>query len=331
MIRAAIAMSGFLLRLVVLWKPRSIKPMNVQRIIGLKPWLPGFLGRSPWWTEPIRAERLAAVRIGAGALLLVDILGMYVPRAGDFLGADSLGSPEVFAGRLSTGWQWSLMAGIADQGLWRVTLAVWALAAACLLVGIFPRLAAGVAWALALSVQNTNLYMHNAGDNVRNILLLYLLLTPCGAAWSVARWWERRTTGDDRPAYIHPWPVRLLLVQMMAIYLVNGLYKFSGEAWRSGEIMHQVLANVQFTRFSYEQLPLVPGAIAAMTWSTLVWELGFPLLLTLGMFPFYMLCLYLPFVPWEKWLRGTSFGGATLFIPRHARINLQAPGVDAAG
>ncbi len=329
--------------------------MNEPRIVGLKPWLPGFLGRSSWWTEPIRAERLAAVRIGTGALLLVDILWMYVPRAGDFLGAGSLGSPEVFAGRLSTGWQWSLLAGIADQGTWRVALAVWAVAAACLLVGIFPRLAAGVAWALALSVQNTNLYLHNAGDNVRHILLLYLLFTPCGAAWSVARWWERRATGDDRPAYIYPWPVRLLLVQMMAIYWVNGLYKFSGEEWRSGEIMHQVLANVQITRFSYEQLPLVPGAIAAMTWSTLVWELGFPMfvlipklrapalwigvsfhlgtavLLTLGMFPFYMLCLYLPFVPWEKWRPGAPLVGAALFVPRHARVNLQAPGVDPAG
>jgi hypothetical protein len=212
-----------------------------------------------------------------------------------------------------------------------------------------------VAWALALSIQNTNLYLHNAGDNVRLILLFYLMLSPCGAAWSVARWWERRTSGDDRPGYIHPWPVRLLLLQMMAIYLVNGLYKFGGEAWRSGEIMHQVLANVQWTRFSYEQLPLAPGAIAAMTWSTLVWELGFPIfvmtpklraptlwigvlfhlgtavLLKLGMFPFYMLCLYLPFVAWEKWSPGTILRGAALFVTRHARINLQAPGVDAAG
>jgi hypothetical protein len=40
----------------------------------------------------------------------------------------------VFAGRLSYGWRWSLLAGISDQGLLVTALAVWA-AAAALLVG----------------------------------------------------------------------------------------------------------------------------------------------------------------------------------------------------
>jgi hypothetical protein len=121
-----------------------------------------------------------------------------------------------------------------------------------------------------------------------------------------------------------------------------------------------VLANVLWTRFSYEQLPLLPGAVAIMTWSTLVWELAFPalmlvpklraptlwigvlfhlgtaVLLTLGPFPLYMLCLYLPFVPWETivpWqgARERASAAASLLVPRHAGIDLQAPGVNAAG
>jgi hypothetical protein len=91
--------------------------------------------------------------------------------------------------------------------------------------------------------------------------------------------------------------------------------------------MHYVLANVMWSRVSYSQLPLVLGAIELMTWTTLVWELGFPLLLLipklraptlwlglvfhlstaillpLGLFPIYMLCLYLPLVPWERIVR----------------------------
>jgi hypothetical protein len=62
-----------------------------------------------------------------------------------------------------------------------------------------------------------------------------------------------------------------------------------------------------------------------LTWLVLAWELGFPLLvlmprtrtaalllgvafhvgtglaLQLGPFPLYMLCLYLPLAPWERW------------------------------
>jgi hypothetical protein len=110
----------------------------------------------------------------------------------------------------------------------------------------------------------------------------------------------------------------------VAIYFVNGIYKLQGGDWRSGEVMHYVLANVAWTRFAYADLPLPPGTALAMTWTTLVWELGFPLLilvpklraptlwlgvlfhlgtatlLPLGLFPAYMLCLYLPLVPWEK-------------------------------
>jgi len=329
--------------------------MNDTRVVGLKPWLPEFLARSPHWTEPVRAERLAALRIGWGAVLLLDVLWLHLPNASNFFGGGSLGSPEVFAARLGSGWAWSLLPGVSDHHLWLAALTAWAIAAVCLLLGIFPRVAAGVAWALAISVQHANPYLLNSGDNVRQIVLLYLMLSPCGAAWSIASWWERRTQGDSRPAFIHPWPLRLLLVQMMAIYLVNGIYKLAGSDWRSGEMMYHVLANVQWTHFSYNQLPLPPGAVAAMTWSTLLWELSFPVLvmspklraptlwigvlfhlgtavlLTLSLFSLYMLCLYLPFVPWENWRLGASQTSDSLLVPRHAGIDLQAPGVNAAG
>jgi hypothetical protein len=324
-----------------------------KRIIGLQPWLPGFLGRSAWWNEPIRAERLAAVRIGIAVVLLADVLWLYLPQAADFYGGGSLGSPEVFAGRLARGLRWSLLAGVSDQSLIFAAMSAWIAAAVCLLLGIYPRVAAGVAWALAISFHNANPYLHNSGDMVRQILLFYLMVSPCGAAWSIKSWRERRGSGDWRPAFIYPWPIRLLLIQMMAIYFVNGAYKYMGADWRDGEIMHRVLANLFWTRFSYEQLPLFPGAIHLMTWTTLVWELGFPLLvmipklraptlwigaafhvgtgilLTLGGFPFYMLCLYLPFVPWERWFDRVA--GTASFVPRHGRIDFQTPGVNAAG
>ena len=73
--------------------------MNERAVVGLSPWLPGWLGRSAWWSEPVRAERLAAFRIGMGAMLLLDIFWTYLPRASEFFGPGSLGSPEVFAAR----------------------------------------------------------------------------------------------------------------------------------------------------------------------------------------------------------------------------------------
>jgi hypothetical protein len=304
--------------------------MNERAVIGLTPWLPGWLGRSAWWTEPVRAERLAAFRIGMGAVLLIDICWTYLPRAFDFFGPGSLGSPDVFAARTAEpSWRWSMLRAINDPQLLQGLLVAWAAAAFLLMIGVVPRLAAVFCWAMALSVVNLNYYLHNSGDNVRSIGLFYLMFCPSGATWSVSSWWRRRGR-PARPVYIPPWPLRLLFLQLATIYFVNGAYKLTGGDWRSGSIMHYVLGNVAWTRFAYGQLPLPDFAIPLMTYTTLVWELFFPvgvmmpalrkpflwlgvcfhlgtaLLLQLAMFPYYMLCLYLPLVPWENYFSGSD-------------------------
>ncbi len=313
--------------------------MNSLPVVGTKPRLFGSLARSPWWSKPIRAERTAAFRIGIGLALLVDIFWFYLPSMHDFFGANSLGSPEIFAGRLADLWRWSLLGGVADLALLRAALFVWAAAALLLTLGVYPRVCAAIAWMLAVSVQNVNFYLHNSGDNVRNIALFYLMFAPCGAAWSLDCVWRRMRSGETRPAFIYPWPVRLLTVQLATIYFVNGAYKFAGGDWRNGQVMHDVLGNIAWTRFPTDGLPIPEFAVVAMTWTTLFWELGFPLLMLvprlrpptlligvgfhlgtmvlfqIAMFPIYMLCLYLPLVPWEAF--DCRVGGAV----RHASEN----------
>jgi len=295
-------------------------------LVGLEPWLPSILARSRWWTEPVRAERLAALRIGVGIVLLLDILAHYLPRAGDFFGANSLGSPEVFsAGRLSLG-RWSILAGVEDSAALRSFLVVWAIAAICLTTGLFARISAGVAWIISISVVNLDWYLHNSGDNVRNIELLYLMLAPCAAVWSLSNPRGFSQPADSQIVYVPAWPLRLLFIQMVFIYFFNGLYKLMGHDWRDGNVMHYVMANLAWTRVSFAQCPLPPAATQLLAWTVLVWELGFPVLvsmpstrkitlglglcfhigtgifLPLGPFPLYMICLYLPLVPWEKYV-----------------------------
>ena len=56
----------------------------------------------------------------------------------------------------------------------------------------------------------------------------------CGAAWSLDRWLARRWGSPPGPRYVWSWPLRLLFVQLMFIYFMNGLYKFSGKDWNAG-------------------------------------------------------------------------------------------------
>jgi hypothetical protein len=298
--------------------------MSEGNVVGLRPWLPWPLSRSRWWTEPVRAERLAALRIGLAATLLVDLLSSYAPHVHDFFG-ERLGTPALssYWTDWATYWRWSLLRNVTDGRVVEAALWVFVAATACLLLGFATRICAAVTWVLSLSFANVNPFIDNAGDLVRGIALFYLMLTPCGAAWSLDRWIWRRGGG---PTFVYPWALRLLFVQMALIYCTNGMYKVLGADWRSGNSLYYVMGDLTLARWSYAQFPLPYPLTRLLTWSVLVWELSFPLLvwwrrtrvpalwcgvafhigigtcLEVGGFVPYMLCLYLPLVPWERWV-----------------------------
>jgi hypothetical protein len=325
--------------------------MTSRTVVGLKPWLPWPLSQWPWWTEPVRAERLAVLRIGLAGLLLVDLLLTFLPRLTDFYGADSLGTPELFAYvRREPRWFWSFLGGVTDPHILRIAMLAWIIATASLLLGYWTRISAVLVWALAISFDNVNHYVGNAGDEVRTIILLYLVLSPCGAVWSVDHWLRRRRLGDSwSPVFVPPWPLRLLFVQMSLIYFANGMYKFSGHNWPAGDSLYYVLGDMTLARWSFAQVPVPYALTQVLTWTVLYWEMAFPLLMLLpwlaqgfcevlripargaervdrllralrvitlcfgaafhlgilltmeiGFFPLYMLCLYLPLLPWER-------------------------------
>ena len=67
----------------------------------------------------------------------------------------------------------------------QVLLYVWLIAALALLLGCRPRLAALVAWILAVSFANSGLALHNGGDQLKLILLLMLIFLPSDGRWAV--------------------------------------------------------------------------------------------------------------------------------------------------
>lgn len=295
-----------------------------MKVVGVEPWLPGLLARSSWWSAPVAAERLAALRIGIAAALLLDLAVGILPHFRDFFGPGSLGAQGVF-GPAPGSAQWSLLWDVGDaQCLWAAVI-VWLLAATGLLVGFYSRACALVAWALALSFQRINPMVHNAGDGVRIITLFMLVLCPCGAAWSVDAWRAQRGR-----VLVYPWAIRLLFVQMTIIYFLNGLTKWFGADWRDGVAMHYVMGDLTLMRWSPAWLFPPTWVVRQLSWGAIIWETAFPLLvlrpkprqaalilgatfhlttlifMDLGAFPINMLCLYLPLLPWERLRRSAE-------------------------
>src|SRR4029077_15353631 len=81
-----------------------------------------------------------------------------------------------------------LLAGVEEPRILQAAAWVWGLAAFCLTIGFLYRTSACVVWVLSTSFAGLNSCIDNAGDEIRGIILFYLMLSPCGAVWSVDRW-----------------------------------------------------------------------------------------------------------------------------------------------
>src|SRR5438105_7935770 len=101
-----------------------------EQVVGLKPWFPWPLSRWRWLNEPVRAERLAALRIGVAVLTILDVLLTFLPISADIAGSDSVMSP-----RLDNSPRWRLLANVRDPAEVRLILWMWGGAAFFLAVG----------------------------------------------------------------------------------------------------------------------------------------------------------------------------------------------------
>ncbi|MEM6688764.1 MAG: HTTM domain-containing protein [Planctomycetota bacterium] len=288
--------------------------------VGISPRLPGWLGRSTWWNVPIPAEPVAALRILVAMVLLLDQLGTIWPQFSSLFGLGSTGDPEFFAWFCNgSSSHWSVLNGIGDLSVLRLAFGVWCVATFAMMIGWNTRLATVIVWVLSVSFNNLNLYSINAGDHIRSIILMYLMLTPCAAVWSIDALVRRRGS-DSLRVVVHPWGMRLLMIQFAWMYGTSGLCKLSGQCWPAGESLYYIMNDLSVTRFSSQAFP-VPFLLTRLcTWSVLAWEVLFPVLICfpnlrrptlwfgfamhlnifltmdLGCFPLYVLAAYVPLI-----------------------------------
>jgi uncharacterized membrane protein YphA (DoxX/SURF4 family) len=218
-----------------------------------------------------------------------------------------------------------------DPQFLRIGMWVWLLATLMLLLGLWTKPAAIASYAMSISFANLNDKIDNAGDTIRIIIQFYLMLCPCGAVWSLDRLLLRLRGKDAPVVLVSPWPIRMLFVQLIFIYFINGVYKMFGGSWREGYSLFYVMGDFTLTRFSLSDNPLPLWAMRLANWSVLFWEASFPVLvinrwtrlvalcfgvffhlgifvsMELGFFVPYTLCIYLPLLPWERLSRARVF------------------------
>jgi hypothetical protein len=224
-----------------------------------------------FWFEATATSTLALVRIALGLV----VIGWTLSLAGDLF---------AFFGRAGTQpypptppGSWGVLA-FAEGDLALGTLyASLVMGASALVLGFRTRLAAAVVFIGLLSFERGSPYVFNAGDHLLRILAFYVMLAPAGAAVSVDRRLEGRSSWDF-PARA-PWALRLIQLQLSFVYLGAVWAKVRGTTWNDGSAISYALRLTDLERFAVPGLITeVPAVSTLLTYATLGIELSLGLL-----------------------------------------------------
>jgi hypothetical protein len=143
-----------------------------------------------------------------------------------------------------------------------------------LLVGLFCRPAAIIAWFLHLcAVESGGLFAYGA-DNFMTTALFYLMLSPLPDRYSLDQWIVK--TKPKNPQLLGFWR-RVLQIHLCFIYFIGGLAKFLGNGWWDGSNLWRSLIRPPFNLVSPEILVRFKYALPALGILICLLEVSYPI------------------------------------------------------
>jgi len=245
-------------------------------------------GWQSFFHQPCDARVCAAIRIGYAAIVLMHLAVLYPDL--DLWFTDNGVLPLEGALKIASPYSWSLLE------LWPSTSAVvhtcfWIAIAhsVCLLIGLLPRLNALALFVWIVSFQVRNDVINDGEDCLMRLMGFFMIWLPSGRCWSVnalvRSWWNRakeQEAGDRQQKYAAVgWPLRLLQIEMAAMFMSAALMKLAGADWLNGTALYYVSRlDDFFGRFPFPAWPFdSPRAVALMTWSVIAVEFFVPILI----------------------------------------------------
>ncbi len=158
-----------------------------------------------------------------------------------------------------------------DQTVYLV-LGSYFLSLLMLLVGWHTRIAAIAAWCLHFLLMYAGAGLMYGMDIFTHIALLYAVLMPCGACWSIDSLVRTRNTDIFATSGLG----RILLrLHLLIIYMSSGIEKAMGPQWWNGEAIWRSLMLPAFHHFALEWLAWHPWITVLAGWGTMAIEIGY--------------------------------------------------------
>jgi Vitamin K-dependent gamma-carboxylase len=252
----------------------------------LRRWSDNFMG---FLFPPETDKWLGALRIGLGLQVAVYALflksdwhhlfastgkGLVSRKLGEAI--TSFDSPLI----PKLGWLVAL-GGYAHIGEDAVLSIVWACLLCMgllLLLGLFSRPAAIIAWFLHLcAAESGGLFAYGA-DNFMTTGLFYLMLSPLPDRYSLDHWLLK---GELRGPQLLGFWRRVLQVHMCFVYFIGGLAKCLGSGWWDGSNLWRSLTRPPFNLISPDILVRFKYALPILGISICLIELGYPFFISI--------------------------------------------------
>ncbi len=228
-----------------------------------------------FWFTPTDPATLCAIRVVTGFLLLwthlvwtLDLSAFFGPEG--WLPADLHG--PLHAERFAFSYFDYINAAWLRWSIHIVNLVVFSL----LMIGLFSRFAA--VWSFVAAV---NYAVHVSPgaffglDKINVLLVMYLMLGPCGARYSVDRLRQlRKGSGEEAPpSAMANLSIRLIQLHLCVIYFFAGLGKLQGVRWWDGTAIWFGVANVEYRSLDMTGMASCLWLVDFLTHATVLWEL----------------------------------------------------------
>lgn len=226
------------------------------------------------WVAPI-------LRIGFAMMIVIQGLVVWPDAA--YWYTDSGVMQNETAQEILGPYSWSLLHLLPSEP-WAAKLGLTCLIGhgLLMLIGFFSRFQSAAIFVWLVSFQNRNPLITDGEDTVFRIFAILLVCLPLDAYWSVGK--ALRTAPVDKP-HINPedrsasaWALRLMQIEMTAIYASTALSKLEGSTWHDGSAVWYVSRMTDnFGRWISPGWLDLPGASPLATYGTLLIESFLPI------------------------------------------------------
>ena len=146
-----------------------------------------------------------------------------------------------------------------------------------MLLGLANRAVTILTFLLHLIFIQRNPAIIYGADLVSTFWLFYLCFVSHNQYFTLRKWLPFYKRFKSQGDIFNSVGIRLIQIQLCIIYAYTGMEKLKGETWWDGSAVWYVMGNDNIVPFDFSFFQHMPWAVAAMTFSTLLFEIYFPI------------------------------------------------------